>query len=395
MKTKNLVLSVLILLLAAVSVTAGYLLFAKRSELASGWNKMASAINRSSSELDHNSGSDYAKSLTVGDLSPFSYSTLDKSLAKYQDQVRKVAANRNKLVATLAGVALKSDLTGVSEDDLRKVDSAESNAAKVVKAFNSALQLRDRNFKQMISLVKSDLGAEISAESLVAGDVNAFVPADNAVNAIRSRNYFYEGKLKDIAVMVEVPVSFGSQYEDGARNIAEAVDRLRATSYDLRNELVKVRQENEALRQAFAQNASDSTKLNTAIAQKKQDAKIYKEKLGIDANADPIPWENGSKEARAALVGRIIKVNANYGYVAIDLGTDTVVHQPMGKGFVAVNPRISKGMNVLIYRGSGKNSRTIARLVLNEVGDNVSTANITSETPAVKVGDLVRCEFYN
>jgi len=395
MKTKNLVLCVLILLLGLVSIAAGYLLYAKRAELTDGWNKMTTAINRSSTELDRNSGSKYAESLSAEEMAPFRYATLDKSLAKYQEQVKKVAANRNKLVAALAGIALKSNLTGITEEDLRKVDASESNSAKVVKAFEDSMAQRDGNFKKIISLSKSDLGATLSMDDLVAGKADAFAPAENAVTAIRNRNRVYEGKLKDVSVMVEVPASFGEDYQVSTRNIAEAVDRLRATDNALKAQLEELNQSNSSIRQSIAADSAAMVEIDRDIAARKEAAKSYKARLGIAENADPLPWEDGSKESRAALIGRIIKVKADYGYIAVDLGYDTVVRQPMGKGFVAVNPKIVKGTNVLIYRGSGKASRTVARLVLNEVGANVSTANITSETPELKVGDLVRCEFIN
>ena len=56
MKVVNVVLSILILLLAAASAAFSYFLFEKRGQLTGGWNKMAAAINATAVEMDRNSG---------------------------------------------------------------------------------------------------------------------------------------------------------------------------------------------------------------------------------------------------------------------------------------------------------------------------------------------------
>ena len=45
MKVLNIVLSIVILILAAVSAVTSYLLWEKRTQMIDGWNKMAGAIN--------------------------------------------------------------------------------------------------------------------------------------------------------------------------------------------------------------------------------------------------------------------------------------------------------------------------------------------------------------
>ena len=78
MKITNILLSILILLLAAASAVFSYFLFEKRSQFVAGWAKMASAINKSAAELDRNSGlKPLADELSVSALSHEQFSSLD------------------------------------------------------------------------------------------------------------------------------------------------------------------------------------------------------------------------------------------------------------------------------------------------------------------------------
>ena len=70
MKVLNIVLSIVILILAAISAVSSYLLWEKRTQLTDGWNKMATAINKASAAIDRESGTRVASDLSVASLSP-------------------------------------------------------------------------------------------------------------------------------------------------------------------------------------------------------------------------------------------------------------------------------------------------------------------------------------
>ena len=77
MKAVNIVLSVLILLLAIAAAVFSYFLFEKRSQFVTGWEKMATIIQKSAVELDKGSGTKEASKLTVDALSHRNYEKLD------------------------------------------------------------------------------------------------------------------------------------------------------------------------------------------------------------------------------------------------------------------------------------------------------------------------------
>lgn len=69
MKVLNIVLSIVILILAAVSAVAAYMLWEKRTQMTDGWSKMAAAINKASAAIDRDSGTRIASDLSVASLS--------------------------------------------------------------------------------------------------------------------------------------------------------------------------------------------------------------------------------------------------------------------------------------------------------------------------------------
>ena len=104
MKTQNTIISVLILILAAVSVTAAYFLSEKRSELQAGWVKMTESINRSAGELDKNSGTAVATQVAPEELTVNAVDQLDSRLNDYLDQSSNITKSRDNLAHILVGV---------------------------------------------------------------------------------------------------------------------------------------------------------------------------------------------------------------------------------------------------------------------------------------------------
>ena len=70
MKVVNVVLSVLILLLAAASAVFSYFLFEKRGELVGSWNKMTAIVSKTAAEMDKNSGTKVAQELSMPPPTP-------------------------------------------------------------------------------------------------------------------------------------------------------------------------------------------------------------------------------------------------------------------------------------------------------------------------------------
>ena len=127
------------------------------------------------------------------------------------------------------------------------------------------------------------------------------------------------------------------------------------------------------------------------IAEKNRQINSYKRALGRPAGDSSIaPWSDGSVEARSRLVGKVIEVHDKYGYIAVDIGKGSTVVQEIGNRKLEVNAGVKKGLDFIVARGSmqGK-SDFVARVVIDEVGEFCSTANITPGAAQIKVGDIV------
>ena len=101
MKVLNVILSILILLLAAVSAVSSYMLFVKRGQMVKGWEKMATAINQAATEMDRGSGTKVGVELTAASLGHKEYESLDGRLAKLKQQATQLVAERDALAAAV------------------------------------------------------------------------------------------------------------------------------------------------------------------------------------------------------------------------------------------------------------------------------------------------------
>ena len=104
----------------------------------------------------------------------------------------------------------------------------------------------------------------------------------------------------------------------------------------------------------------------------------YRRALKMEDVADRIvPWKDGSAEARSAWVGKVVKVDRDYGYVVFDLGNSTTVRQKLGTGEQNVRVMPVAAMPIVIARGDLSDSADfVARVFLVEIGDAAATANI-------------------
>ena len=120
----------------------------------------------------------------------------------------------------------------------------------------------------------------------------------------------------------------------------------------------------------------------------------YKVALGVaEDKPAPIPWRPGSVEVRANTVGEVVKVDNEYGYIAINLGKNSVVTQKLGEKSITVNPQIARGMEMIVARGKlNDDAEFVARVKLDEVGNECTTANIPAGANKIKVGDIVYFE---
>ena len=393
MKVANIILSILILILALASAAFSYFLFEKRDALLNGWNKMATTIQNSSKELDKHSGTKVAGGLTPEELSHEKYSELDSKLQKLTDQSRKVILERDKLADALRGIGIKIGMKKLgSEEAFRAVGTYETNKEAVENGVSDTLKRRDSVYKELAALAKKNLGVALSANTITADGVSGLKPLEKALREVKTRRDTYENNLRNIAAQTNQTASFGDrEYASSTEEISNGVTKLRndldstsTTLDDTRKELLAVKSDIKK-RDAFIAD------LNTKIEELNYTINGLKKSLGIAEPETPVLWHPGSKEARAKVVGEVVKVNNDYGYIAINLGKNTLVKQPLvGDKFFEVNPEIKSGMSMVIVRGSLEDSAAfVTRITLDEVGDDCSTANIPAGSNTIKVGDQV------
>ena len=394
MKVANIILSILILIMALASAAFSYFLFEKRDVFVNGWGKMATAIHNTSKTLDSHSGTAVAGKLTPEQLAHEKYADLDSKLQMLTNQTRKIVAERDELADALRRIGSQVGMAKLgSEADFRAVGTYAANKDAVVRGVSDTLARRDAVYKALAALSRQDLKVTLNVKSLTTEGVAGLEPLKKALGQVKARRDTYESNLSTIASQAGVGRSdFGdSSYASSARNIRDGVKKIRTDLENTSSTLDNTRRELLAAKDEVKKRDDAIAGLNGKISDLNYTINGLKKTLGIAEPETPVLWRPGSKEARAKVVGEVVKVNRDYGYIAINLGKNTLVKQPItaDKTF-DVNPEIKSGMSMVVARGSlDDDAAFVARITLDEVDDDCSTANIPAGANTVKVGDLV------
>lgn len=394
MKATNIVLSILILLLALASAVFSYFLFEKRDSMIKGWEKMATTINSASVSMDKTSGTQIARELTAAELSHEKYDELDSKLKKLVDQTRKIIAERDDMADALRRVGMNVGVKKLgSEADFRGVATYRTNVDNVASGVSRAMQNRDMVYRELASLANRTLDISVDPKALAEGSKSELMKIADAMNKAKARRQTYERELRNIGECANVSASdfSSSNYNSSVQKISGGVNKLRQNADNAAAELDKANRELVSAKSDIRACETKIEQLNKQIEDLNYDIGKYKVALGVaKEEVIPIPWRPGSPEVRANTVGEVIKVDNEYGYIAVNLGRKTLVTQPLGEKSITVNPMIDRGMELIVARGKlASDAAFVARIKLDEVGDECSTANIPSTAGKIKVGDIV------
>ncbi len=394
MKVTNIILSILILVLALVSAAFSYFLFEKRDSLVKGWEKLAVAINGASTSMDRTSGTQIAKSLTPAELSHEKYAELDAKLAKLASQTRQIIAERDEMAEALRRIGMAVDVKNLGSDaEFRGVATYRTNVDNVTRGVSKAVQKRDLLCRELAKLAGRTLNITVNPKALAECDQAELGKIVSALNLARNRRRTYESTLRTIGSHANVSSSdfSDSNYSRSAERISAGVAKVRRDVESANNALDNVRRELVGAKAEIRRRQSEIEKLNKRVDDLNYDVNKYKVALGVaKEDAAPIPWRPGSPEVRANTVGEVVKVDNNYGYIAINLGKNTLVTQALGEKSITVNPMIVSGMEMVVARGKlNEGAEFVARVKLDEVGDECTTANIPAGSNRIKVGDIV------
>jgi hypothetical protein len=395
MKVLNLILSVLILLLAAVSAASSYLLFVKRGQMVKGWEKMATAINQTAAELDKGSGTKVAGELSADALSHANYDSLDPKLTKLREQAKVLVAQRDSLADAVRKVATIIEMNNIPE--LEAYSEVAKYSTSKEDTLSSALDFKNRRDGMIKNIVDSAKKAGVTLDAAAlkgAGSATEFKKFADKVDGIRGQFTAYQNSMRNIAKIAgaSAPVFDDNSYAASLSKIDAAVRELKS-SYD--NALSQV----EAGKRELAQ-AADTIKqrdgqigtMESTIKAKDSEISQYRKALGIGDNEEFKPWQPGSEESRRAVRGKVVELNEKFGFLAVDLGKNSVVIQQVGNRTSEVNPEIANGMEMYVARYMDTSDvQYVARIRLTNVDADCSIAETFELAPdqKIKVGDAV------
>lgn len=393
MKAINIILSIFILLLSAAAATFSYFLFEKRSQFVTGWSKMAKTINESAAALDKGSGTQTAAKLTSQTMAHENYDKLDALLPELPKLSKQIIVERDSLADALSRISsvvrMKNRVAG---DKLRNLNTYNAAKNDVVRGVNDVIIRRDRTYSNLSSAISSSIRISLDRNKLLAGDASVFTPVRNEISKIRNRSVFYEQSLRSIGgtFRARVGAMNDSNYRQEVAKIRTAISTYQRNANKLAGELNKAKRDIASRDRTIVWLRNNIKRLQGTIADRDSQIVSFQRAFGLPAaGADAKPWLPGSVESRKQLAGKVVSVNNRFGYIAINVGKYSVVQQNIGNRTLEINPNIEPGMAMLITRKSGTDTEFIARVLIAQVGETTSIANIPADAKGIKIGDTV------
>ncbi len=382
MKVLNVVISVVILLLAIASAVLSYILFERRDQMIAGWDRYAATVSATVKDLDSKSADKLSAKLNEQTLDHRNVGKVDALLPLLKQRSAQIVAERDAFAEALRRIASIIDAKGIPGDvELCDLATYTESKNKIVNFVNDSISKRDNIYAQLNSISSRELNSSVDVAALKNGDSSALKSLDAGLKRQNARIAYYEKQLGAIHKVAGGSGSFNSTesgYQGSADNVLTSVKtqdaNLRKTTADLSdaNALIAKQKSELADRDALI------AKQKGEIADRDGMIVGYRRALKMEDVANSIvPWKDGSAEARSAWVGKVVKVDRDYGYVVFDLGNSTTVRQKLGTGEQNVRVMPAAAMPIVIARGDLANSADfVARVFLVEIGDAAATANI-------------------
>ncbi len=391
MKVVNVILSILILLLAIASAVFSYFLFEKRSQLVGGWEKLATAINQTAAAIDADSGSQYSNKLSAQQLSHEKYADLTARLADLKNMTAQLVKERNDLADALHRLGVASGANAGDKMALRRFETYNNSINDIVNGVTD-VNTKQKNAISKMAKALNDLGVRADANALAANSNGVFDQLNQNVGKVRGRTSDYEGALRNIAGKTGAgSLQFGDNYKPSTDKAVSSVQTLKENFDKSQSAVTTANNSIRDLQNTIRERDSRIADLQKHVDVIGGQVNDLKKALKIDAKDElPMPWKTGSVDAREKIAGKVLEVNTKYGYIGIDLGTDSRVMQQVGDREIAIDPQIEDGLELKIYRGSldTKMPEFIAAVKLTRVGNGCSIANIPAGAD-IQVGDKV------
>ena len=365
MKGFNVFLAIVIFLLAAASAVFSYFLYEKRASLVTGHSYFAKQLTEATQKLESNSGTSLSDKVTTETLRHDKAPTVvNDQLTEFNKLVAAVVNERDTLAATLEQV---SDTIEMKIDKARftKLNSYQ-NAAKALTDYASTYNRRNNAILSRVVASSKKLGAKkLSVNTLKSASYNnAYQELDDRISFWSKRHSSYVASVGQIASALKAskPDSSEAKYATGLTSLvthARKVESQRVEYYaNWQNEIEKVKNRDEQISELN----KEKKQLEATIKSKDLDIKRLEKMLGIVPQRRAI--KDGCAEAlqlvKTQKKGKVMEVNAKFGFVVISLGKKTKVqdyydYKPTNESQLEVrkwdiDPIIEKGMILTIAR---------------------------------------------
>ena len=202
--------------------------------------------------------------------------------------------------------------------------------------------------------------------------------------------------MRKVAKSLGVEISLKpARYEADLKNYNAAIAGLQKDKADLEAAKADLTAKLDAANKSIASKEGEIASLNTELATQKDEYNRLSAIIKDEAYEYPVAlWRAGSPEARKAVDGKIIDINKKFGYVVIDIGSETLVEQPIAPDREPnkVNPNITAGDEMMVSRYVGADdAKYIGNIKIFKVEGACAFANVTdlADGNAIAVGDTV------
>jgi len=391
MKWLNRGVSILILILAVITLVLTVLLYQKREQLVKGWFKMDQAISNASATLDKGSDTDYSKKyLNPQSLDHKHYADLDKVLPQFAKQAKDVVDQRGTLSAALVKIGKAYELPNIPEPKV--VDSIKSYKDSVGTIVSTA-----ENYAQINNTVLTRMAAigEKVGVSLRANDLRGNPAIDNAekitsgVGALRVKADTFAENFGSIASVVGVDGDFnGSAYQSSVVDTVSKVKEMKSRHDEYLSNWKSAQTQVAVLTNKVNQKDTEIKALNRKVTGLERQLNKFVKALDVD---DEKTNPNDPKLLKI-LKGRIIDINTKWDFVVINLGAQSKVEQKIGDKVRLFPVNIPNEEEMVVVRGLDTDKpEFVGKIKLVQINDNCSIANIEKDykTYDIRVGDVV------
>ncbi len=392
MKILNIVLSVLVLIMAAASAAAAFMLFQKRALIVDGWSKLTTAIHQTAEIMDRNSGTNVARDLSAEALAHANYESLDPVLGKLKTQAQQLVAERDALAESVRRIGQAVGAKNLPKlAELTGIATSKAATDDIINGVGDFKNRRDAVINQVVNISRK-VNAQINANELRNGNVssinNAFRSLDNRITAIRGQFSKYEANARSVGSVTGASgLNFSeSAYQNSLNKVLTSAKTMKSNLDSTKSNLSKTQKELASAQNTIRQRNGQIETLKSTIARKDTNIKELRKALGLEPTEELKLWDAGSPEAQRMVMGKVIEINRKFGFIAINLGKNTIVKQPVGKKLLDVNPMLAPGMTMLVAANANSpDVKYIGKIKLVTVDSDCSIAECIDLSPDEKI----------